>query len=74
MPKLKPEPRKPGRPILPKNEAKGRIVPVRFRDEDLAKIAKAAKKSNQTVSEWIRSTLAVAIEGSKHGSPSQTTL
>ena len=62
MPKPKPEPRKPGRPTLPKNEAKGKIVPVRFKDEDLEKIAKAAKKSNQTVSEWIRSTLATALE------------
>jgi hypothetical protein len=42
--------------------AQGKIVPVRFKDEDLAKIAKSAKKSNQTVSEWIRSTLAT-VEG-----------
>ena len=62
MPKPKPEPKKPGRPMLPKKEAKGKIVPVRFKDEDLAKIAKAAKKSNQTVSGWIRSTLATALE------------
>lgn len=56
------EKRKPGRPILPKGEAKGKIVPVRFRDEDLAKIAKAAKKSNQTVSQWIRTTLSEAMQ------------
>jgi predicted HicB family RNase H-like nuclease len=62
MPKLKPEPRKPGRPVLPKSEAKGKIVPVRFKDEDLAKIAKAAKKSNQTVSEWIRTKLSEAVQ------------
>jgi hypothetical protein len=61
MPK-QPEKRKPGRPMLAKNEAKGKIVPVRFKDEDLAKIAKAAKKSKQTVSEWIRTTLTNALE------------
>jgi len=62
MPQTKPKPKKIGRPILPKSEAKGKIVPVRFKDEDLAKIAKAAKKNNQTVSEWIRTTLTNALE------------
>jgi hypothetical protein len=56
------KPRKPGRPKLAKGEAKGRIVPVRFRAEDLKAITAAAKRSNQTVSEWIRSTLHAAIQ------------
>jgi len=56
------KPRKPGRPRLAKSEAKGRIVPVRFRSDDLKAITAAAKRSNQTVSEWIRSTLHAAIQ------------
>ena len=50
-----------GRPKLPKGEAKGRIVPVRFAADDLKAIETAARASNQTVSEWIRSTLNAAI-------------
>lgn len=53
--------RKPGRPKLPKGEAKGRIVPVRFSGDDLEAIASAAKASKQTVSEWIRSILTAAL-------------
>lgn len=49
--------RKPGRPKLPKGEAMGKIVPVRFAASDLKTIAAVAKAHNQTVSEWIRSTL-----------------
>jgi hypothetical protein len=63
MPKSKPEPKKPGRPRLAESDARGKIVPVRFKTEDLEKIAKAAKKKNVTVSEWIRCTLATAISG-----------
>ena len=51
-----------GRPKLPKGEAKGRIVPVRFTADDLKVMAAAAKANNQTVSEWIRSTLNAAIQ------------
>lgn len=54
--------RKLGRPKLPKGEAKGRIVPVRFTADDLKAMAAAARASNQTVSEWIRSTLNAAIQ------------
>jgi hypothetical protein len=50
-----------GRPKLPKGEAKGRIVPVRFRHEDLKAIEAAARASSQTVSEWVRSTVHAAI-------------
>jgi hypothetical protein len=51
-----------GRPKLPKGEAKGRIVPVRFNTEDLKRIELAARSSRKTVSEWIRGTIASAIE------------
>jgi hypothetical protein len=53
--------RKPGRPKLPKGQAKGKIVPVRFAPEDIRAVEEAAKASKQTVSEWIRSTLNAAI-------------
>ena len=52
--------RKVGRPKLPKGEAKGRIVPVRFTHETLRAMAAKAKASNQTISEWIRQTLETA--------------
>jgi predicted HicB family RNase H-like nuclease len=55
------KPRKPGRPKLPKGEAKGRIVPVRFNAEDVRAIEAEAKAKKQTVSEWIRSTLTAAL-------------
>jgi hypothetical protein len=49
--------RKVGRPRMPKGEAKGRIVPVRFTADDLKAMAGAAKAKNQSVSEWIRGTI-----------------
>lgn len=53
--------RQPGRPKLPRGEAKGSIVPVRFSPEDRKRVEAAAKANNKTVSEWIRCTLATAI-------------
>lgn len=61
MPKATEKKRKPGRPKLPKGTAKGSIVPVRFSPEDRKRVEAAAKASGQTVSEWVRSTLATAI-------------
>jgi predicted HicB family RNase H-like nuclease len=57
------KPKKVGRPRLPKGEAKGKIVPIRFAPEDLKAITAAAKASDKTVSQWIRSTLDAAIRG-----------
>jgi len=54
--------KKMGRPNLPKGEAKGRVVVVRFKNDDLKRISVAAKASNKTVSEWIRETASNAIE------------
>jgi uncharacterized protein (DUF1778 family) len=51
-----------GRPKLPKGAAKGRIVPVRFTADDLKAIEAAAKANNQTVSEWVRSTIHATIQ------------
>ena len=63
MPTLKPKKRKPGRPKLAAHEAKGKIVPVRFAAEELDRVYRAAESKGQTVSQWIRSTLAAATEG-----------
>lgn len=49
--------RKVGRPRMPKGEAKGRIVHVRFTADDLKAMAAAAKAKEQSVSEWIRGTI-----------------
>ncbi len=57
-----PKPKKMGRPKLPKGDAKGRIVPVRFNANDLKRIESAAKASHQTVSEWIRGLVATAVD------------
>jgi hypothetical protein len=57
-----PKPRKVGRPKLPKGDAKGRIVPIRFNATDLKRIESAAKASEKTVSEWIRRVVASAME------------
>ena len=56
----KPKPKKIGRPKLPKGEAKGRIVPVRFSTEEVRRITAAANARDQKLSEWIRSTLNAA--------------
>ena len=53
---------KPGRPKMPKGEAMGRIVPVRFAPDALKAMEAAAKNRKQSLSEWIRSTLSAALE------------
>lgn len=58
----KPKRKKVGRPALPNGQAKARIVPVRFKAEDLKPMEAAAKASKQTLSEWIRSTLNAAVQ------------
>jgi hypothetical protein len=52
-----------GRPKLPKGEAKGRIVPVRFAASEIRAIESAARVQNQSVSEWVRSMLRNALDG-----------
>jgi len=51
--------RKPGRPKLPKGEAKGKIVPIRFTKAEAEQLVKAANRNNQALSEWIRRTVLV---------------
>ena len=50
-----------GRPKLPKGEAKGRIVPIRFNQQDIKQIEAAARANQKTVSEWIRGAITIAM-------------
>ncbi len=61
MPK-QPKPNKPGRPVLPKNHARSGKVQVRLNADELKSVEAAARASKKTISEWIRSTLAAAVE------------
>jgi predicted HicB family RNase H-like nuclease len=54
-----------GRPALPKGYAKDKIVPVRFKPEEFKAMAKAAKTSRQSLSEWIRVTLNAKLTAQK---------
>lgn len=56
------KPKKLGRPKLPKGEAKGKIVPVRFEPDDLKLVTAAARIANKSLSEWIRGALRTAAE------------
>jgi hypothetical protein len=50
-----------GRPPLPKGDAKGVMLRVRITPDERLAFEVAAKASNQTVSEWVRSILIPAI-------------
>ena len=54
--------RKVGRPKLPKGQAMGKVIQVRFTPEDTKAIEAAAKANKQTVSEWVRSTIHATIQ------------
>ncbi len=56
-----PKPKRPGRPKLPKGDAKSSIVPIRLNAEDRKRVETAAKAKDQSVSEWIRGAVAAAI-------------
>lgn len=58
----RPKKRKPGRPRLAAHEAKGKIVPVRLTASQFERVAAAAEKKQQSVSQWVRSTLNAAME------------
>jgi uncharacterized protein (DUF1778 family) len=52
-----PKPKKPGRPKLPKGDAKGEMLRIRVTAEELRTIEAAAKANRQTRSEFIRGRL-----------------
>jgi uncharacterized protein (DUF1778 family) len=57
-----PKPKKPGRPRLPKGNAKGEMLRIRVTAEELRTIEAAAKANRQTRSEFIRGKL-LATQG-----------
>ncbi len=58
-----PKKRKPGRPRLPKGEAKDRTLPaVRFAASEIRAIEAAARVGDQSVSEWIRTAVRAALQ------------
>lgn len=46
---------KMGRPKLPKGKVKGRIVPVRFADDEIKALVRASRKAKMSTSEMVRS-------------------
>jgi hypothetical protein len=61
MPQSK-KPRKAGRPRMPKGQAKVGTLRIRVTPEELRAIESVSKAKNQSMSEWIRSTLNAAIK------------
>ena len=57
-----PKPKKPGRPKLPKKEAKGETLRIRATTDELKAFDRSAKSAGQTRSEWIRGILQSAIK------------
>jgi predicted HicB family RNase H-like nuclease len=53
--------KKPGRPKLPKGEAKAGYLRVRLTAEEVRRLEAAAKASKQTVSEWVRGKINATI-------------
>jgi len=53
--------KKVGRPRLPKGKAKGRIVPVRFSEEEIKLMTIAARVTHQNVSELVRQAVRTAF-------------
>ena len=62
MPTSKPKPKRPGRPPLPKGNAKAGFLRVRVTKDELQSIEKAARENSKTVSEFIRSKLLATVE------------
>jgi uncharacterized protein (DUF1778 family) len=58
----KPKPKRLGRPRLPKGHVKTGAVKVRLNDDNRRRIEEAAKASNESMSQRIRSTLNAALE------------
>ncbi len=58
-----PKPKKKGRPVLPKEQAKNERLQVRLTVSERKKILAAAKAAKQTESDWVRSTLIAAVGG-----------
>ena len=54
------EPKKVGRPMLPKKEKRGRFISTRLSPPEYADIEAAIKSSGETKTEWVRMKLIAA--------------
>jgi hypothetical protein len=59
------KPKKVGRPMLPKGDAKAVMLRVRVTPDDLKAMEMRAKASKKTVSEWIRRTIMTELHPTK---------
>ncbi len=57
MPNQKPKPKKPGRPRLPKGNAKAATLRIRMTLDELKSIEARAKANRQTISQFVRGKL-----------------
>ena len=57
-----PKPRPVGRPKLPRGEARAAALQVRLSPEERKRFESAAKASQQTITEWVRSTLNASFQ------------
>jgi hypothetical protein len=57
------KPKKVGKAKLPKGEAEGKIVTIRFAKAEFERLSRKAEGSGESISEWIRSTLLSDLEG-----------
>jgi uncharacterized protein (DUF1778 family) len=60
MPK-QPKPKKMGRPVLPKGEAKGAVIHVRVSADEAKAMTKAAKAKTLSLSAWVREAANAAL-------------
>jgi predicted HicB family RNase H-like nuclease len=56
-----PKPKRVGRPVLPKGNAKAATIRVRSTPNELRAYEIAAKAGKQSLSEWVRKTLNSAV-------------
>jgi predicted HicB family RNase H-like nuclease len=59
---MRPKPKKPGRPVLPKGCAKIRTITMRVNSDLARAITAAANARKKSVSVWIRETIEAATK------------
>jgi hypothetical protein len=62
-----PKPKKAGRPKLPKGEAMGRVIQVRFTALDTKTIEAAARARGKGLSEWVRTAIFLDVKERYNG-------
>jgi uncharacterized protein (DUF1778 family) len=57
---------KMGRPVKPDAEKKSSVTALRFKEEERAKLEKAAKQKDKKLADWMRETLLSSAELQLH--------